>query len=75
MLALIVSGGDSRLMLFQEDLSFALIGQTRDDAAGEAFDKVAKLLGLPYPAGPKRSLALCDNTPTVNNRLIPAFFA
>ncbi len=55
MLALIVSGGDSRLMLFQEDLSFELIGQTRDDAAGEAFDKVAKLLGLPYPGGPNIS--------------------
>lgn len=55
MLALIVSGGDSRLMLFQKNLSFELIGQTRDDAAGEAFDKVAKLLGLPYPGGPNIS--------------------
>lgn len=55
MLALIVSGGDSRLMLFQKDLTFTLIGQTRDDAAGEAFDKVAKLLGLPYPGGPNIS--------------------
>jgi N6-L-threonylcarbamoyladenine synthase len=54
-LALIVSGGDTRLMLFKEDLSFELIGQTRDDAAGEAFDKVAKLLGLPYPGGPNIS--------------------
>ncbi len=57
MLALIVSGGDSRLMLFEEDLSFQLLGQTRDDAAGEAFDKVAKLLGLPYPGGPNISKA------------------
>ncbi|MBP9827101.1 tRNA (adenosine(37)-N6)-threonylcarbamoyltransferase complex transferase subunit TsaD [Candidatus Saccharibacteria bacterium] len=56
-LALIVSGGDSRLMLFQEDLSFELLGQTRDDAAGEAFDKVAKLIGLPYPGGPNISRA------------------
>lgn len=55
MLAMVVSGGDSRLMLFQEDLSFELLGQTRDDAAGEAFDKVAKLLGLPYPGGPNVS--------------------
>lgn len=55
MLALVVSGGDSRLMLFQEDLTFKLLGQTRDDAAGEAFDKVAKLLGLPYPGGPNIS--------------------
>lgn len=60
MLALIVSGGDSRLMLFQEDLSFELIGQTRDDAAGEAFDKVAKLLGLPYPGGPNISRVAPD---------------
>lgn len=56
-LALIVSGGDSRLMLFQEDLTFEVLGQTRDDAAGEAFDKVAKLLGLPYPGGPNISKA------------------
>jgi N6-L-threonylcarbamoyladenine synthase len=55
MLAMVVSGGDSRLMLFQENLSFELLGQTRDDAAGEAFDKVAKLLGLPYPGGPNIS--------------------
>ncbi|MEI6481433.1 MAG: tRNA (adenosine(37)-N6)-threonylcarbamoyltransferase complex transferase subunit TsaD [Candidatus Saccharibacteria bacterium] len=55
MLALVVSGGDTRLMLFQEDLSFETLGATRDDAAGEAFDKVAKLLGLPYPGGPNIS--------------------
>ncbi|MCC7543389.1 tRNA (adenosine(37)-N6)-threonylcarbamoyltransferase complex transferase subunit TsaD [bacterium] len=57
LLALIVSGGDSRLLLFQEDLSFKTLGATRDDAAGEAFDKVAKLLGLPYPGGPNISKA------------------
>ncbi len=51
-LALVVSGGHTALYLAREPLRYALIGQTRDDAAGEAFDKVAKLLGLGYPGGP-----------------------
>ena len=51
-LALVVSGGHTALYLVQEPLSYRVIGQTRDDAAGEAFDKVAKLLGLGYPGGP-----------------------
>jgi N6-L-threonylcarbamoyladenine synthase len=51
-LALVVSGGHTALYLAREPLSYQLIGQTRDDAAGEAFDKVAKLLGLGYPGGP-----------------------
>ena len=51
-LALTVSGGHTALTLYNKDLSFEVIGQTQDDAAGEAFDKVAKLLGLPYPGGP-----------------------
>jgi N6-L-threonylcarbamoyladenine synthase len=50
-LGLVVSGGHSALYLAREDGSFALLGQTRDDAAGEAFDKAAKLLGLGYPGG------------------------
>lgn len=52
MLALIVSGGHSQIVLFQSPLEYRLLGQTRDDAIGEAFDKVAKILGLPYPGGP-----------------------
>jgi N6-L-threonylcarbamoyladenine synthase len=52
MLALIVSGGHSQLALFQSHFDYALLGQTNDDAIGEAFDKVAKILGLPYPGGP-----------------------
>lgn len=52
MLALIVSGGHSQIVLFQSPLDYQLLGQTRDDAIGEAFDKVAKILGLPYPGGP-----------------------
>ena len=52
LLALIVSGGHSQLVLFQNHGDYRLIGQTQDDAVGEAFDKVAKIIGLPYPGGP-----------------------
>ena len=52
MLALIVSGGHSQLVLFRGHGDYTLLGQTQDDAVGEAFDKVAKILGLPYPGGP-----------------------
>lgn len=52
MLALIVSGGHSQLALFEDHFQYRLLGQTQDDAIGEAFDKVAKILGLPYPGGP-----------------------
>ena len=52
MLALIVSGGHSQLALFRDHFDYTLLGQTHDDAIGEAFDKVAKILGLPYPGGP-----------------------
>jgi tRNA N6-adenosine threonylcarbamoyltransferase len=51
-LALVVSGGHTALYACEAPLRYRLIGQTRDDAAGEAFDKVAKLLGLGYPGGP-----------------------
>jgi len=50
--ALAASGGHSSIYLVNAPLSYRLLGQTRDDAAGEAFDKVAKLLGLGYPGGP-----------------------
>ena len=52
MLALIVSGGHSQLVLFKDHGDYELLCQTQDDAVGEAFDKVAKILGLPYPGGP-----------------------
>lgn len=52
MLALIVSGGHTQLVLFKDHGDFELLGQTQDDAVGEAFDKVAKIIGLPYPGGP-----------------------
>lgn len=51
-LALIVSGGHTELVLMRGHGDFVRLGETRDDAAGEAFDKVAKMLGLPYPGGP-----------------------
>lgn len=52
MLALIVSGGHTQLVLFRNHFDYSLLGQKRDDAVGEAFDKVAKIVGLPYPGGP-----------------------
>lgn len=51
-LALVVSGGHTHLFSVSENFQYALLGRTRDDAAGEAFDKVAKLLGFGYPGGP-----------------------
>lgn len=51
-LALIVSGGHTRLVYVRDFLDHEILGETRDDAAGEAFDKTAKILGLPYPGGP-----------------------
>ena len=52
-LNLTVSGGHTQLVLMRDDFTYDLIGETRDDAAGEAFDKVAKMLGLGYPGGPR----------------------
>jgi N6-L-threonylcarbamoyladenine synthase len=51
-LGLVVSGGHTALYRVEEEAAPALLGETRDDAVGEAFDKVAKLLGLPFPGGP-----------------------
>ena len=49
---LVASGGHSHIVLVEDYCRFSLLGKTRDDAAGEAFDKVARVLGLPYPGGP-----------------------
>ena len=51
-LCLLVSGGNSQIILVRDYLNMEVIGQTIDDAAGEAFDKCAKVMGLPYPGGP-----------------------
>jgi N6-L-threonylcarbamoyladenine synthase len=57
MLAIIVSGGHSQLALFRGYFDYDLLGRTQDDAIGEAFDKVARIVGLPYPGGPNVSKA------------------
>ncbi|MCI0679925.1 tRNA (adenosine(37)-N6)-threonylcarbamoyltransferase complex transferase subunit TsaD [bacterium] len=51
-LALLISGGHTELILISDFLKYKIVGRTRDDAVGEAFDKVARMLGLPYPGGP-----------------------
>ncbi|MBR0295195.1 MAG: tRNA (adenosine(37)-N6)-threonylcarbamoyltransferase complex transferase subunit TsaD [Bacilli bacterium] len=51
LLAVVVSGGNSELVLMEDHLKFKVIGKTRDDAIGECYDKVARVLGLPYPGG------------------------
>jgi N6-L-threonylcarbamoyladenine synthase len=63
LLALIVSGGHSQLVLFRNHFDYRVLGQTADDAVGEAFDKVAKVLGLPYPGGPSVSQAALKGNP------------
>lgn len=57
LLALVVSGGHTELVLMRGHGDYGLIGATRDDAAGEAFDKVGRILGLPFPGGPAVQLA------------------
>ena len=56
-LALVVSGGHSQIVLFKSHGNYEILGETQDDAVGEAFDKVAKIIGLPYPGGPAISKA------------------
>lgn len=51
--SLLISGGHTELILISDWYKYAKVGQTRDDAVGEAFDKVARLIGLPYPGGPE----------------------
>jgi N6-L-threonylcarbamoyladenine synthase len=63
MLALIVSGNHSQLVLFHDHGNYELLGQTQDDAVGEAFDKVAKIIGLPYPGGPSIAKAALQGDP------------
>ncbi len=55
LLSLLISGGHTELLLSRAWMQYERLGETRDDAAGEAFDKVARLLGLPYPGGPEIS--------------------
>lgn len=62
-LCLLVSGGHTSIILGHDHCNFEYIGQTRDDAAGEAFDKVARLLGLCYPGGPEIDRLAKDGNP------------
>jgi len=62
-LCLLVSGGNSQIILVRSHLEMEVIGQTIDDAAGEAFDKCAKVMGLPYPGGPHIDRLAKDGDP------------
>ncbi len=63
LLGLIVSGGHSQLVIWRSHFDYTLLGQTRDDAIGEAFDKVAKMIGLPYPGGPNIARKAMEGDP------------
>lgn len=65
-LALVVSGGHTELVLMPEEGEFKIIGETRDDAAGEAYDKVGRVLGINYPAGPKVDQMAAQGKDTFN---------
>ncbi len=67
LLALLVSGGHTELNLINNHLEYKRLGATLDDAAGEAFDKVARLIGLPYPGGPAIQKAAIDGNPEAFN--------
>ena len=63
LLALVVSGGHTQILYMRGHNQFEIIGTTHDDAVGECFDKVAKILGLPYPGGPSIAKAALDGNP------------
>lgn len=64
LLALVVSGGHTELVLMEDDYKFKVLGTTLDDAIGECFDKVARVLGLPYPGGPNVEKYAKQGSPT-----------
>lgn len=65
--ALLVSGGHTELVLIKNWFAYKILGKTRDDAAGEAYDKVARMLGLPYPGGPHIS-RIAETIPDKSSR-------
>ncbi len=70
LLALVVSGGHTQIVLMRDHFAYEILGETRDDAVGEAFDKVARILGLPYPGGPaieKRASSFFNSNDQVPN--------
>ena len=68
-LSLIISGGHTELVIIKDWLDYEVIGQTKDDAVGEAFDKVARMLDLPYPGGPEISKLAEQFTPEIKNAI------
>lgn len=66
LLALVVSGGHTELVYMKEHVRFEVIGETRDDAAGEAYDKVARTLQLPYPGGPHIDCLAQEGEPLID---------
>ena len=60
LLALVIAGGHTLMLWMPVHNQFEIVGTTRDDAVGECFDKVAKILGLPYPGGPSIAKAAAD---------------
>lgn len=66
LLSLVISGGHTELILMKEHGDFTVIGETRDDAAGEAYDKVARTLSLPYPGGPHIDRLAHESTEAVD---------
>lgn len=73
--ALLISGGHTELVLMKNWRNYEIIGKTRDDAVGEAFDKVARMLGLPYPGGPEISRLAnkrrekCASNPSIGDQV------
>lgn len=67
MLGIIVSGGHSQLVMWRDHFDYTLLGQTHDDAIGEAYDKVAKIIGLPYPGGPSVEKKASEGDPNMYN--------
>lgn len=65
LLSLVVSGGHTELVYMEEHGSFKVLGETRDDAAGEAYDKVARTLDLPYPGGPHIDRLAQEGSPSI----------
>lgn len=66
LLALIVSGGHTELVLMEDDYKFKVLGKTLDDAIGEVYDKVARVLDLPYPGGPNIEKYALEGNPSYN---------
>ncbi|WP_078579909.1 tRNA (adenosine(37)-N6)-threonylcarbamoyltransferase complex transferase subunit TsaD [Salipaludibacillus agaradhaerens] len=66
LLSLVVSGGHTELIYMKDHVSYEVIGETRDDAVGEAYDKVARTLGLPYPGGPHIDRLAQIGEPVIN---------